>query len=113
MHGPTAVLATALATVSMLTGCSQLAQQPQNDPSQARYVDATTLTSGSEYAGMHILTSVALQHLTAAAAEAAMQEHLPEGVHVGRTGKSTHLLIQGPGPKVAAAINILKKLDAE
>ena len=101
-----------LTSVAVLAGCSELPPQPRDrDSSQARYVDATTLTSGDEYFGVEVITSVPLHHITAVDAETRLREDLPQGVRVGHVGESKHLLIQGPAEDVVEAINLLRKLD--
>ena len=81
------------------------------DSTGARYVDATVLTSGDEYSGVEVLTSVRLRHITAVDAEAGLRADLPEGVRISRAGQPQALLLQGPGHEVVEAIETLQKLD--
>ncbi len=101
-----------LASVAVLAGCSQPPPQTRNiEGSQARYVDAATLTSGDDYSGVEVLTSVPLRHISAVDAEAGLRRDLPENVLTGRVGQKKAVLLQGPGQEVVEAIRILKKLD--
>lgn len=107
-HAPTLLLT----AVAAFAGCRQLPPPtPDSDSRQARYVAATTLTSGDEYAGVQVITAVPLRHITAVDAEARLRGQLPEGVTVGRTGQAKKLLLQGPGQAVVAAMKVLTELD--
>ena len=98
--------------LAVIAACSQMPPRPPDSGTPAaRYVDVTVLTSGDEYSDVQVLTSVALQNISAADAEARLQATLPEGVRVGRVGGIEQLLIQGPGHAVRESIKELKRID--
>ncbi len=76
-----------------------------------RFVEAAALTRGDEFADVQVLTSVALQHVSAADAEAWLQAKWPKGLRVSRVGEARQLLIQGSGQAVLQSIQELKKID--
>jgi hypothetical protein len=105
-------LAASLTLLAAITACRQMPTgESVSSTDGARYVEATALTSGSEYADAQVVTAVALQHVSAADAEARLQGKLPEGVRVARSGESNQLLIQGSGKAVTESIKVLAKID--
>ena len=105
-------LAASLTLLAAIVACRQLPTGASASATDgARYVEATALTSGSEYADVQVLTAVALQHVSAADAEARLQGKLPEGVRVARSGEPNQLLIQGRGKAVTDSIKALAKID--
>lgn len=101
-----------LTFVAVFTGCSQLSRSTRDhDSEQARYVDATTLTSSHEHSSGDVITSVPLHFITAEHAAAELRADLPEGVRVALIGQSKSVLIQGPVQDVVATIEVLKTLD--
>lgn len=92
---------------------SQMPPKPSDsDSSSVRYVDAAALTGGDGYSDVEVLTSVALQHVSAADAEARLRPKLPEGVRVSRVGAARALLIQGRGQAVTDSVKELAKIDS-
>jgi hypothetical protein len=105
-------LALSFALLALTAACRQMPSKPADaDTSGARYVEAAALTSGAESSNEQVLTSVALQHVSAADAEVRLQAKLPEGVRVSRGTDARQLLIQGPGKAVTASIRELERID--
>ncbi|MCK5943231.1 MAG: hypothetical protein KAI24_14725 [Planctomycetes bacterium] len=71
------------------------------------------MASGDEYADQQVLTSVAVQHVAVADAdaEARLRARLPEGVLVSRVGATEKILIQGRGQAVQESIRQLASID--
>ena len=110
MHHRT--LALSFTLLAVIAACSQMPSRPSDgDASGVRYLDAAALTSGDEYSDAQVLTTVALQHVSAADAEARLQANLPEGVRVSRVGEANQLLIQGRGQAVTESIREIKRID--
>jgi hypothetical protein len=106
------LLALVITLLAVLAACSQIPPQPRHTgSSDARYVEATVLTSGDEYSLVQVITSVPLRHISAVDAETRLRASLPEGVLASRVGAAKKLLLQGPGHGVIEAIKALEKLD--
>lgn len=94
----------------LLAGCAQLPHS-NSDGADARYVPAAELGARGKHAGVEVLTSIPLRHITARAAEQHLRRSLPEGVRMGTTGNVNSILLQGPGPRVFDTVETLKKFD--
>lgn len=106
------LLALSIALLALTAACRQMpSKSDEAEGSVARYVDAAALTSGGGSSHEQVLTSVALQHVSAADAEARLQAKLPEGVRVSRGADAKQLLIQGPGQAVRESIEELARID--
>lgn len=115
-------LAPSFSLLVVVAACSQMPSRPldtgtldtgklDTGTQGARYVNAAVLTRGDEHSNAEVLTVVALQHISAADAEARLQAILPEGVRVGRAGDAKSLAIQGPGRAVTKSIKELERID--
>ena len=101
-----------LAAASLLAGCTQLPQSSgATATTQARYIEAATLSSSPSLNGDQVITVVKLRYITAAEAEASMRARLPSGVLIARIGESGQVVLQGPDHGVAAAIATIQRLD--
>ncbi|MFN6194595.1 MAG: hypothetical protein ACK58T_04325 [Phycisphaerae bacterium] len=101
-----------LVLLAPTAACRQMPSKPDDAAgSVARYVDSAALARGGRTSNEQVLTSVALQHLSAADAEARLQAKLPEGVRTSRGADAKQLLIQGPGQAVSESIKELARID--
>ena len=106
------LMALSLTLLALTAACKQMPSKPDDaEGSVARYVDSAALANGGGSSNEQILTSVALQHVSAADAEARLQAKLPEGVRVSRGADAKQLLIQGPGQAVSESIKELARID--
>ena len=102
----------ALVLLAIAASCRQMPARPSGMvASGPRYVEAAALASGDEYADQQVLTSVVVQHVAVADAEARLRARLPEGVLVSRVGATEKILIQGRGQAVQESIRRLASID--
>lgn len=106
------LLALSIALLALTAACRQIpSKSDDSEGSLARYVDSAALASAGGSSNDQVLTSVALQHVSAADAEARLQAKLPDGVRVSRGADPKQLLIQGPGQAVRESIQELARID--
>jgi hypothetical protein len=77
----------------------------------AMYVQASKLGKRCRHEGVEVLTSIPLHHITATAAEKMLRKSLPEVVRMGGTGSNHSISLQGQGPRVYDAVEMLRKFD--
>jgi general secretion pathway protein D len=92
-------------------------QQRNEITSAARYVPEEQLETYSSQTGVQILTTVLLQHINAQAAAQATRPFFAQastqigGVLTGNLGDNRSVMLQGFGPQVYAAYQVLKLAD--
>ena len=87
----------------------------------AKYVTPEELPSYRNQTGVPILTTVNLKHINATVANNALRPFFAStgspqgggGVTLGNVGNNTAMLLQGYGPQVFAAVELLKLVDVE
>lgn len=87
----------------------------------ARYVTPEQLEDYKDQTGVPILTTVSLTHINATVANNALRPFFAStgspqgggGVTLGNVGNNTAMLLQGYGPQVYAAVNLLQLVDVE
>ncbi|MCA8950465.1 MAG: hypothetical protein KDE27_13250 [Planctomycetes bacterium] len=87
----------------------------------ARYVTPEQLVEYKSQTGVPILTTVQLKHINATVANNALRPFFAStgspntagGVTLGNVGNNTAMLLQGYGPQVYAAVQLLELVDVE